>query len=77
MQPDTVRTIRAAEVIVDGRDVHHQSSETLGTLEGVVAATLLAVMGGNQKAAAAMLNEGLLQGVEARLALHASRSDRT
>lgn len=43
------------------------------TLEGTVAAVLLMVMGGDHKKAAAMLNEGLIEGVESRLALHASR----
>jgi hypothetical protein len=45
----------------------------LVTTEHALAAILLSVMGGDARMAAAMLNEGLVQGVEARLALYASK----
>lgn len=72
-QKDTQRTVAAAKEIIAGRDPVLERGAIMVTLEGTVTAVLLMVMGGDQKKAAAMLNEGLLEGVEARLALHASR----
>lgn len=76
---DKRRFMSAAERIVDGRHPTPDRGEIMLTLEGAVAAVLLYVMGGNHRAAAAMLNEGLVQGVEARIALaaacHADRSE--
>lgn len=70
---DTKRTVGAAKLILAGRDPKDDLGAVMVTLEGTVAAVLLLVMGGDQKKAAGMLNEGFIQGVESRLALHASR----
>lgn len=72
-QKDTKRTVAAAREIIAGRDPMAYRGAIMVTLEGTVAAVLLMVMGGDQQKAAAMLNEGLVEGVEERLALHASR----
>lgn len=72
-QKDTQRAIAAAKLIVDGRDVEADYSAILVTLEGLVALVLLATMGQDHRKAAAMLNEGLMPGVEERIAVSASR----
>lgn len=72
-QKDTLRTVAAAKEVIAGRDPIADRGAVMVTLEGTVAAVLLMVMEGDQKKAAAMLNEGLVEGVEGRLALHASR----
>lgn len=72
-QKDTQRALAAAKVIFDGRDPAKDSSGVLVTLEGLVALVLLACMNRDEKQAAAMLNEGLVPGIEGRLALHTSR----
>lgn len=70
---DTVRVLQAAREIMDDRDPVADRGAIMVTLEGAVSAVLLMVMGGDHRNAAAMLNEGLLQGVEGRLALAASK----
>jgi hypothetical protein len=72
-QKDTQRYLAAAKLIFDGRDPNADSSAILVTLEGLVSLVLLAVMGNDTHKAAAMLNEGLVPGVEERIALVASR----
>ena len=72
-QKDTQRAIAAAKLIIDGRDPNADMGAIMTTLEGLVSLILLTVMKQNQRTAAAMLNEGLVPGVEGRLALHASR----
>lgn len=72
-QKDTQRAIAAAKAIIDGRDPIDDFSAIMVTLEGFVTLMLLTVMGQNERKAAAMLNEGLVPGVEGRLALHTSR----
>jgi len=72
-QKDTQRALAAAKLIFDGRDPAKDSSAILVTLEGLVSLVLLAVMGRDEQKAAAMLNEGLVPGIESRLALHTSR----
>ena len=72
-QKDTQRTVAAAKEIIVGRGPMVDRGAVMVTLEETVAAVLLMVMGGDQKKAAAMLNEELVEGVEGRLALHASR----
>ena len=72
-QRDTQRALAAAQIIFDGRDPATDSSGVLVTLEGLVTLVLLAVMNRDESKAAAMLNEGLVPGVEGRLALHTSR----
>ena len=73
-QKDTQRAIAAAKLIIDDRNPFEDSSSILVTLEGLVSLVLLAVMENDERRAAAMLNEGLVPGVEARLALAASRN---
>ncbi len=70
---DMERYIAAARAIIDGRHPLTDRGAIMVTLEGAVAATLIFVMGGDHRAAVAMLNEGLLEGVESRIALGASR----
>ena len=72
-QKDTQRALAAAKKIIDGRDLGTEHGEILVTLEGAVTLVLLAVMGGDHRKAAAMLNEGLVPGVEGRIALSSSR----
>ena len=66
-----VLAIAAAKLIFDGRDP--RDSSVLVTLEGLVTLVLLAVMNNDVHKAAAMLNEGLVPGVEGRIALANSR----
>ena len=70
-QKDTQRAIAAAKCVLDGR--LPSDPAVLVTLEQLVGVVLLAHMGNDTKKAAAMLNEGLVPGVEERLALGASR----
>lgn len=71
-QQDTLCAIQAVKAIIDGRDPVAKQSEILVTAEHAVASLLLMLMGDPRKAAA-MLNEGLVQGVEERLSLFASK----
>ncbi|MGS4945564.1 hypothetical protein ACVDG3_08800 [Meridianimarinicoccus sp. RP-17] len=73
MNQDTQRYYDAAAKVLDGRDPIADRGEIMVTLEGAVTAVLLMVMNGDPRKAAGMLNEGLVQGVEGRLALWASR----
>lgn len=73
-QKDTQRALAAAKLLIDGRDPSADHAAILVTLEGLVALVLLAVTRNNHPIAAAMLNEGLVPGVESRIALSASRS---
>lgn len=73
---DTQRAVSAAKLIIDERDLSADSSAILVTLEHHIALVLLAVMDQNPTKAAAMLNEGLVAGVEDRLALAAARPAR-
>lgn len=70
---DRARNIEVARAIIDGRDLKADMAAILVTLDGVVALVLLAVMDDCPSRAAAMLNEGLVQGVESRLALASAR----
>ena len=70
---DTPRAIAAAKAIIDGRNVIMQQSAILVTAEHAFATVLLACMGGDPRKAAAMLNEGLIPGIEQRLAFYASK----
>lgn len=70
-EKDTQRAIAAAKVLLDGR--LPSSSSVMVTLEGLVSLMLLAHMGNDARKAAAMLNEGLVPGVEERIALSSSR----
>jgi len=69
---DTLRALAAAKKIIDGRDAEKDLGAILVTTEHAVAAILLTIMGSPDKAAK-MLNEGLVQGIEERLSLYASK----
>jgi len=72
---DALRTVAAANEILSGRDPIKDRGAIMVTLEGTVSAILLLVMGGDHKKAAAMLNEGLVEGVETRLAYAAKKQN--
>lgn len=74
-QKDTQRALAAANLIIDGRVPSRDCGAVMTTLEHLVALVLLAVMKNDPEKAAGMLNEGLVQGVEERLALASSRRD--
>lgn len=69
---DVQRAIKAASAIIDGRNPTELAS-ILVTAEHAFAAVLLTVYQGDARKAALMLNEGLVQGIERRLALYASK----
>ncbi|MCD4662316.1 hypothetical protein [Agrobacterium sp.] len=69
---DTVRAIAAAKAIIDGRDPIAQRSEILVATEHTIAAVLITVMG-DARLAAGMLNNGLVPGIEERLAYYGSK----
>jgi hypothetical protein len=71
---DTGRAIAAARAIFDGRDPQADASSILVTLDHAIAAVLLTTMGGDVRKAVGMLNEGVLQGVEERLAIFAAKT---
>lgn len=72
-QRDTQRAIAAAKALIDGRDPKRDVASIMVSLEGLVALVLLATHGNDARKAAAMLNEGLVPGVEGRIALANSR----
>ena len=72
-QKDTQRALAAAKLLIDGRDPNADMGAIMTTLEGLVSLVLLAVMKNEPHKAAGMLNEGLVPGVEGRIALAASR----
>ena len=72
-QKDTQRALAAAKLLIDGRNMTSDMGAIMTTLEGLVTLMLLSAMRNDPKKAAAMLNEGLVPGVESRLALAASR----
>lgn len=71
---DTKRAIAAAKAICDGRDPRdpRNESDILVVLEQTVATVLIGLYRDPAKAAG-MLNEGLIPGVEGRLAYYASK----
>ncbi len=69
---DTARAIAAAKAIIDGRDPIAKQAQILVTTEHVIAAVLLTVMG-DARLASGMLNNGLVPGIEERLAYYASK----
>lgn len=73
---DTQRAFLAAKAILDGRDPVENRSAVLVTTEHAIAAVLLACMDGDPRKAALMLNEGLVQGIEQRLAYYAAEGHR-
>lgn len=71
-QKDTQRALAAAKAIFDGRDPKADASAVLVTAEHAFAAVLLAIYT-DPRMAASMLTEGLLPGIEQRLAFYASK----
>jgi hypothetical protein len=71
-QKDTQRAIAAAKLIIDGRDPKADYGSILVTLEVLISLILLTVMS-DPRTAAAMFTEGVVPGVEQRIALAASR----
>lgn len=69
---DTVRAIAAAKAIIDCRDQVAKQAEILLTAEHAIAAVLVSVIG-DARLAAGMLNNGLVPGIEERLASYASK----
>lgn len=72
---DTQLAIAATKIILDGRDPVANQSEILVTAEHAVATILLILFGRDPAKAAAMLNEGLVPGIESRLSLYISRGE--
>lgn len=70
---DTSRALAAAKAIIDGRDPVKDMSSILVTAEHAIATVLLATHNGDPRMAARMLNEGLIPGIEQRLALYSSK----
>lgn len=71
-QKDTRRALAAAKAIFDGRDPKTDQSSVLVTTEHAIATVLLAIYR-DPRSAAAMLNEGLLPGIESRLLMYAAK----
>ena len=72
---DPGRALAATKAIIDGRDLEKDFGAILVTTEHAIAMLLVGLMRDPRKAAA-MLNEGLLEGVENRLSLYASKAQR-
>ena len=70
---DADRAIQAVKILLDGRDPVAEMASFLVTLEHAVALALLAAMNMDHRSAVLMLNEGLVPGVESRLAIHAAK----
>lgn len=75
-EKDTQRVVKTVKALLDGRDPQRALGEVMITLEGVVTATLLMVMNQDRRKAAGMLNEGLVEGVERRLAYSEQKRQR-
>lgn len=70
---DHTRALAACHEILDNRHPIADRASVLVTLEHTIAAMLIAVMDGKPLLAVGMLHEGVLPGVEERIALFASR----
>ena len=70
---DTLRAVAACKSIFDGRHPQRDMASVLVTAEHAIAALLLAMYPGDPATAARMLNEGLVEGIERRLSLYASK----
>ncbi len=72
-EKDTQRALAAAKSICDGRHPVKDRSTVLITLDHTIATVLLAAMGGDEKKAVAMLNEGTIPHVEERIMIFANQ----
>ena len=70
---DAERARQAVKILLDGRDPVSEMAVFMVTLEHAVALALLVAMKLDDRKAAQMLNEGLVPGVESRLAIHAAK----
>ena len=70
---DADRAITAVKILLDGRDPVTDMASFMVTLEHALATALLVAMNMDHRKAVQMLNEGLVPGVESRLAIHASK----
>jgi hypothetical protein len=75
-QKDRERSLAACKVLIDGRDPVAEMASIMVTLEHAVTMMLLVTQGGDPARAVGMLNEGLVEGIEGRIALFASRAVR-
>lgn len=73
---DRLRASEAAKLIIGDRDVVADRPEILITLEHTVSLLLLVLMQMDHAAAARMLKEGLVPGVENRLLRHKNKERR-
>ena len=71
-QKDTERAKAAVKAIIDGRDMLKHRGMIMVTIEHTIALALLMVFR-DPALSAGMLNEGLVPGIEERLALYASK----
>lgn len=71
---DSVRAMAAVRALMDDRDPRTDMAQIMVTLETVVAVTLTAVCQGDHARGAALMNEGLVPGVEDRLMAAAARA---
>ena len=69
---DVKRAVEAAKLVIDGREPIRDMPAILVTLEHLTSLVLLACMGSSHRAAIHMLNEGLVPGIESRIAQHAA-----
>jgi hypothetical protein len=72
---DTIRAKAAILCVLDQRDIHGDMGSILVTLEHTVAALLVSIYPDEPHKAAQMLNYALLQGIEDRISLYASRKE--
>lgn len=70
---DTLLAIKAGKVLLDGRHPVDDMASVMVTLDGLVALILITCMNNDPRKALGMLHEGLLPGVEQRIALFASK----
>jgi hypothetical protein len=71
---DTERSLAACKALIDGRDPVADMGSILVTLEHAITTILLVTQGCDPARAVGMLNEGLVEGVERRITLFASRA---
>jgi hypothetical protein len=72
---DITRAKAAILCVMDQRDIQRDMGSILVTLEHTVAALLVSIYPDEPHKAAQMLNYALLQGIEDRISLYASRKE--
>lgn len=70
---ENARVIDAAAVIIGDRDCRDEMPAILASLEHVVATVLMVTMDSDRRKAVGMLNEGLVPGVEDRIARYSGQ----